>query len=74
MLAFFALIWNFALYFELSTLASPAQIIKIAESSILNESDFAILQGSQLRAFDANSTVALETLNSCILSSSPKFF
>ena len=51
------------LYFALSIFTSPAQIIKIALSSTLKESDFAIRAGSVLRAFAANSTVALDFSN-----------
>jgi hypothetical protein len=55
---------NIDLYFELSTLTSPAVTIKIGPSLVINDMVLAILQGSQFKAKAANSTVALDTSNS----------
>lgn len=67
-----ALVWKAALNLGLSTLASPAAMMRTARSSTLKERDLAMRAGMTPAAWAASSTVALEVENSRILSARPK--
>jgi hypothetical protein len=60
-------VWKYALYFALSIFMSPAVTIRMAWSSTMKDSVFAMRAGSQPAATAASSTVALDTGNSMIL-------